>query len=451
MMAHWEGESLVDELSKIGEDAENRPESIGLASYTRLLRRNRNFRLLWGAQIVSELGDWFYTLALYSLLLDLTGKASSVALALVLQVLPQTFISPTVGVVNVRLRRKLVMIVADILRVVIVLCMLFVRTPGTVWLIYPLLFAETLMAAFFEPARTSAVPNICPPQDILLANTLGSTTWSLNLAIGASIGGVVAAFLGRDSVFVINAASFAISAWLISRMNFHEPHAEHHPPMRVKDLFDFSPMLEGLRYVRSDSRRVATMLVKAGLCMVGTGWVLFTVMGKEYFPVHLHGLSPERGAILGISILLGSRGVGALLGPLVSATWAGSSQRRLRLGIFWGLLASAVGYALLGFAKTLFLACLCGILAHMGGAVGWVFSTTLLQLNTEDRFRGRVFSAELGLAMFSLAIAAYLAGYFLDAGVSARAVSTATGLAMLIPAALWLAAQRLWKDGEAAT
>ena len=94
MMAHWEGESLVDELSKIGEDAENRPESIGLASYTRLLRRNRNFRLLWGAQIVSELGDWFYTLALYSLLLDLTGKASSVALALVLQVLPQTFISP---------------------------------------------------------------------------------------------------------------------------------------------------------------------------------------------------------------------------------------------------------------------------------------------------------------------------------------------------------------------
>src|SRR6202171_880657 len=60
-------------------------EKIGVASYFRLLRRNRNFRLLWSAQVVSELGDWFYTLAIYSLLLDLTGKASSVALALVLQ------------------------------------------------------------------------------------------------------------------------------------------------------------------------------------------------------------------------------------------------------------------------------------------------------------------------------------------------------------------------------
>ena len=80
--------------------------SISLAAYFRLLRLNRNFRRLWGAQIVSEIGDWFYTLAIYSLLLQLTGRASSVALALVLQVLPQTFIGPVAGVVNDRIRRK---------------------------------------------------------------------------------------------------------------------------------------------------------------------------------------------------------------------------------------------------------------------------------------------------------------------------------------------------------
>src|SRR5258705_1204340 len=85
-------------------------ETIGVVSYFRLLRRNRNFRLLWSAQVVSELGDWFYTLAIYSLLLDLTGKASSVALALVLQLLPQTLFTPTAGVVHHRQRRKIVMI-----------------------------------------------------------------------------------------------------------------------------------------------------------------------------------------------------------------------------------------------------------------------------------------------------------------------------------------------------
>ncbi len=105
-------------------------ESIGLASYLRLIRGNRNFRLLWIAQIVSELGDWFYTLAIYSLLLDLTGRASSVALALVLQLLPQTLITPTAGVVNDRKRRKIVMIAADLARLCTVLSMLAVRSPA---------------------------------------------------------------------------------------------------------------------------------------------------------------------------------------------------------------------------------------------------------------------------------------------------------------------------------
>ena len=74
--------------------------TISFASYMRLIRKNRNFRRLWCAQIVSEIGDWFYTLAIYTLLLQLTGQASSVALALVLQVLPQTFVGPMAGVVN---------------------------------------------------------------------------------------------------------------------------------------------------------------------------------------------------------------------------------------------------------------------------------------------------------------------------------------------------------------
>ena len=146
--------------------------SISLSAYLRLLRLNRNFRRLWMAQIVSEIGDWFYTLAIYSLLLQLTGRASSVALALVLQVLPQTLIGPAAGVINDRVRRKRVMIVADLARMVIVFAMLLVRSRSTVWIVYPLLVMETLMAAFFEPARSAVIPNIASREDVLLANTL---------------------------------------------------------------------------------------------------------------------------------------------------------------------------------------------------------------------------------------------------------------------------------------
>src|SRR5450755_3457259 len=225
--------------------------SITLGSYVRLLRGNRNFRRLWLAQIVSEVGDWFYTLSIYTLLLHLTGHAGSVALALVLQVLPQTFVGPMAGVVNDRLKRKHVMIAADIIRFVVVLAMLFVRSRSMVWLVYPLLLAETTMAAFFEPARSSVIPNIAAEGEVLVANTLSAATWSVNLLIGASVGGVVAAFFGRDTVFILNALSFLTSAFLIGGMRFAEPHAEAAAPLRPRDLVDFSPVLEGIRYIRS--------------------------------------------------------------------------------------------------------------------------------------------------------------------------------------------------------
>jgi predicted MFS family arabinose efflux permease len=420
--------------------------SVSLGAYASLLRANRNFRRLWLAQIVSEIGDWFYTLSIYTLLLQLTGRASSVALALVLQVLPQTFVGPTAGVVNDRLRRKHVMIAADLARFVIVLSMLLVRSRSMVWLVYPLLIAETVMAAFFEPARNSVIPNIAARGEVLIANTLSSATWSVNLLIGASVGGVVAAFFGRNAVFILNALSFLLSAWFISGMRFSEPHAESAAPLLVHDLFDFSPVLEGIRYIRRHRTILPTVFAKAGELMIGPSWVIFTVLGAHDFAVHWRNVDPAGAAMLGMSILLGGRGLGALFGPIISARWAGRSDRRLQLGILFGYLTVALGYGALGVSRSVWMAAACAMLAHAGGSTVWVFSTTLLQLHTEDRFRGRVFSADLGFCMFTIAAGAFVCGKFMDAGASARSVASWTGLVMLIPAALWALATRIGRN-----
>src|ERR1035441_6692975 len=223
--------------------------SVSLSEYLRLTRENHNFRKLWFAQIVSEIGDWFYTLAIYSLLLDLTGRASSVALALVLQVLPQTFVGPLAGAINDRLSRRRVVIFADLMRMLIVGSMLLVRSARFVWVVYPLLLLETVMAAFFEPARNSIIPSITVEEDVIVANTLASATWSFNLAIGALMGGAVAALFGRDAVFVLNALSFLVSAVLIGRMHFHEAHLAAAGPVKIRELFDYSPIVAGLRYI----------------------------------------------------------------------------------------------------------------------------------------------------------------------------------------------------------
>src|SRR5271170_6442330 len=260
---------------------EQETSPISLSAYVRLVRRNHNFRRLWAAQIVSEIGDWFYSLAIYSLLLQITGQARSVGIALVLQVIPQTLFGPLSGIVNDRIRRKRVMITSDLARAVIVFSMLLVRSRSTVWLVYPLLFLESVMWAFFEPARTAVIPNITTAEDLIVANTLSSTTWSLNLVAGAALGGIALALLGRNTSFVLNALSFLVSAFFLSRMRFEEPHAVSSTKFHVRELLNHSPLLEGLRYVRRDGRLFATVLVKSGLAQMGVSWVLFTVMGQR--------------------------------------------------------------------------------------------------------------------------------------------------------------------------
>ncbi len=422
------------------------PERISPRSYGRLLRSNRNFRRLWMAQIVSEIGDWFYTVTIYTLLLQFTGRAQSVGLALVLQVLPQTLVGPSAGVINDRVRRKRVMITADIIRAAVVLSMILVRSRSTVWLVYPLLVMETVFAAMFEPARNSVIPNITGRDEVIVANTLSSITWSFNLAIGATLGGIVAVLLGRDAVFILDALSFVASAQLIGGMKFDEPHTAGLPALRAREIVDFSPMGEGLRYLQSRPRLLATVLVKGGLgLMVGATWVIYTILGEREFAPRIAGWSAERGAVLGMSVLIGARGIGALLGPLIGANWAGQHDSRLRRGILLGFLAAAAGVGSLIVAPNVWAAMACVILAHCGGSIVWTFSTTLLQLYSDDQFRGRVFSADLGICMAMISATAWAAAIAIDASVPARLLAGITGLAILLPATAWACAQRLWR------
>jgi hypothetical protein len=112
-------------------------------------------------------------------------------------------------------------------------------------------------------------------------------------------------------------------------------------------------------------------------------------------------------------------------------------EKRMRLGILLGYLAGAVGYLMLGHAPGLGMACAGIILGHAGGSTLWVFSSTLLQFQTEDRFRGRVFSAEWALSVVTMSLSSYSAGALIDRNVPAARVASATGLAVLIPAVLW--------------
>ncbi len=410
--------------------------SFSFAAYLRLLGENRDFRLLWLAQVISELGDWLYAVAVYSLLLQLTGKAESVGIAVVLQLLPQVLVAPTAGVLNDRLSRRAIMITADIARIFIVLGMMMVTSADLVWLVWVLLFTETVMWALFEPGRTALIPNIVASRDkLLVANALSSSTWAINLALGSGLGGLLLWKFGRTSVFLLNAASFAVSALLLAAMRVRETHADSLPPFRFRDLFDFKPIWDGIQYVRGHSGRLSTLLVKAGMGLTGAHWVLLPVFGERIFPL-------QGSAALSMSLLFSARGVGAFVGSFASGYWARNDERKMRSGILFAFLITAAAYAALGFAPTLWLACLYVAIGHAGSSMAWVFSTTLLHKMTDDEFRGRVFSADFAGLFLTMSAVSFAAGELVDWGVPVRVLAVCSGLMGLVPAALWQGMQR---------
>lgn len=411
---------------------------VSIPAYYRLVRDNANFRKLWFAQIISEIGDWFFTVAVYSLLYELTGSAKSIALAFVLGVLPQAVSAPMAGVINDRISRKKVMIFADVARAAIVILMVLVKTRDMLPFLYGLILLETVMWALFEPGRSAVIPNITRNAgETVTANGLSSTTWAFNFFFGSAVGGLAAAVLGRDAVFAINSMSFLVSAMLVRSMAFEEPHTVNQSPLRLADLFNFRPVLDGIRYVRGNLAIRPVIFLKAGVAVIGSNWVILPILGERDFPLTLGGIDAQRAGMLGMSVMLGSRGLGALIGPLTGGAWAGKSIPRMRTGVAIGFALIVSGYLLLGQSNVVWMAAASIVIAHAGASMVWVFSSSMLHFLSDDAYRGRIFSTDFMFMTIMLSVSSWIAGLLIDSGRTAQFAATLTGLAALVPLLLW--------------
>lgn len=402
--------------------------------YFSLLRSNVNFRRLWLAQLISELGDWFYSLAVYDLLFELTHSGKAVGWAIIIQLLPWFFMTPLAGALADRFPRRRLMMMSDIVQGFVVLGLLFVRTPSDVWLVYLLLGLEVIFASIFEPARSALLPNLTSSEEILPANALTSATWSVALTVGAAVGGAVTALLGREVAFVLNSLSFFASAFLTRCIRLSEAHLG--PATRCPESgagrADANTFYEGWQYLRQNPKVIVLVLAKTGLGCFGGAILLLAVFGERVFRFAGQGA-------LAMGLLYSARGAGAGMGPLVGDHLTGGHEARMwrSIGISFFLMGSS--YIAFSRAPNLALAALCVFLGHMGGSNIWVMSTTLLQLNTADRFRGRVFALDFGLNMLTASASNYFVGLGLDTWkFTARQLAAALGFVLLVPGFLWL-------------
>jgi MFS family permease len=391
------------------------------ASY-RLLRRNRDFRRLYIASLISLGGDWFLTVALFGLVLDLTHSGLAVAGVIAAEDLTFFLASPLAGILADRLDRRKLMVVADLARMVLVLGFLFPRSSSNVWIVFPLLAVVACFSATFEPASMAALPNLVESDDLATANALSGSVWGTMLAVGAALGGLVTAAFGRDTAIVVDAASFAASAWLIWRV--HRPFAESREPGPRESLRQAT--VDTARYARKDHRVLALLAVKFGWGIAGGVLVLIPIFARESF----------HAGDLGIGLLLAARGVGALIGPFAGRRALGPQDRRLFLAIGVALVVFGVGYALLGLAPALLVAMPAVALAHVGGGAQWTLSSYGLQRIVPDQIRGRIFAFDGMLVTLTFGLSSLLTGWLADA-IGAGWTAVGMGAVAVIWAATW--------------
>ena len=409
--------------------------------YVELLRGNHDFRRLFIGGLVSQTGDWFNSVALLTLLLSLTGSGEAVGYILIIKLLPSFFVGPLAGVVADRFNRKTIMIIADVLRGIIVLGFLVVQRPDQVWLVYTIAAVEIAISTFFDPARSAAIPGIVSRAELISANALSSASWSVTLALGAALGGLVTDAFGRNTAFVIDALSFFVSAAFIAAVRIRSSTSARSKHVSLADATGVTDLIEGARYLKSNPRVMALLLVKSGWGLGGGVLLLLTIYGKQIFPIGRDGAAS-------IGLLYAARGTGALIGPVIAGMISSGVPRTMRRAITIAFFVSATFYLFYAQSPSLVVALICVLGAHSGGSIQWVFSTTLLQMTVPDRFLGRVFALEMALLTLTMSVSTYVTGWGVDyPGLGARRMATVLGVAFAVPGVAWLLLQK-WLDKE---
>ncbi len=407
----------------------------------RLLLRNRPLARLLGGEFISAIGDWLYLVAILILVYEVSRDPVVLGIVGATRILPYVFLSIPAGILADRFDRRLILLVTDVARGLLMLVMAaLVAANAPIVTIVILAVVATCFSTFFGPAIGAYLPSLVADEEQLgPANSAWSTLDNLAFVVGPAIGGLLIAAGGLVLAFVLNAATFAVIAVVLWRLP---------TPGRstATALRDAAEPVDGLAAaIGSQAAGVAAAppatalgpsnreaLRRAALPVLGLALIDFvgSVAGG--------GLGVLTVVIAVGSLGSGDAGTGFLnagigIGGLVGALAAGVFVLRPSLvGILVaGSVLLAAGLAGLGFAGSLPLAVGTIAVAAAGALLLEVTSTTILQRAIPDRIRGRT----LGVLATGSTLA-FAAGSFalpvLGGAVGIGPILSATGVAVLV-------------------
>ena len=355
--------------------------------------------MVFGAQIVSYLGDWFAFVALAGLVEDVTDSRFLVSLVLVSMTIPGLFMSPVAGSFADRFDRRKILIVVSILQAFAALLLLLHSAAG-IWITFVAQCLIAALASFVGPSTSASVPNLVDNDDDLRkTNALFGSTWGTMLAVGAALGGVFAAVFGRNAAFIANAVSFVVAALLFAGVKrpMQSERTQNSNKGRVRPIAD---MKEAINVAKKDPVILALLCSKMTFA-VGAGIVSqLAVLASNVFNVGDSG----RGLLIGV------RGIGSGLGPIIGARIAGREMAKLLKVCGYAGIVFAVCYVGAALSPFIGMAAVFIALAHLSGGAQWTLSTLGLQMEAPDHVRGRVMAGDMAMVNTMIGFTSILAG-----------------------------------------
>ncbi len=401
-----------------------------MSAFTTLLRENRNYRYTWMGQVVSEIGDHFNNIAVFSLALAVTHSGLVVSGIMLARAIPAIMAGPLAGVLLDRINRRRIMIASDLVRAVIAAGFIFTTRYPEPWVLY--LFSGMLMFAspFFTSGRASILPTIASKEELHTANSLTQTTQWATLTVGTLMAGTSVTQFGYEWAFFLNSLSFLFSAWSISRLRAPEGafRAARRALTEAEVVRPWHDYVEGLRYMLS-----APLIL--GIAAINVGWatgggaaqILFSLFGEIVF---------NRGAT-GIGQVWGCAGLGLLIGGAFGH-WFGKRTgfRGYKRAIVVCYIIHGGAYVVFSQMRRYWLALVFIGLSRSAVAVSSVLNMTQLLRHVPDAYRGRVFSTIESLTwsvmMFSMMAAGVASQYY-----DLRLIGALSGILSSSTALVW--------------
>jgi MFS family permease len=401
-----------------------------MSAFTQLLYRNRNYRYTWTGQVVSEIGDHFNNIAVFSLALAVTKSGLVVTFIMLARAVPVVLAGPLAGVLLDRMDRKRIMIASDLVRAVVAAGFILAVQHPEPWLLYLLSGLLMFASPFFTSGRQAILPTIASKDELHAASSLTQTTQWSTLVIGTMLAGTSVMQFGYRWAFGINTFSFLFSAWSISRLRSPKGSFRAERTVRAKSevVRPWHEYTEGLRYMR------ATPLI-LGIAVVNIGWasgggaaqILFSLFGEIVF---------DKGAA-GIGQIWGCAGVGLLIGGAFGH-WFGkrASFAAYKRSIVVAYIVHGGAYVLFSQAQQYWLALVFIALSRAAVAVSSVLNMLQLLRNVSDEYRGRVFSTLESLTWTTMMLSMTAAG-IASSGYSPRTIGAWSGVLSSTTAIAW--------------